>query len=396
MGISPYSPVKSVLRRSAAAGIVGREKETKEIQTFVEGSDGILYICGPPGTGKSATMTQFTQTLAKTEPKCNVVTINCVSLKKPDLIYEQILTELGQEGKSITDFRDYLERSDVQGRQLILVLDEIDYLSSSDSKIMYSLFEFGVSSQIRIIGIANALKLTDSMLPHLRRTGIEPIVLRFKPYTPAEITQILSARVSEIVLPTNTTGLVERSALDFLGRKVANATGDIRKALDILRKSIEIVESEYRSALSPISTNSASPRLASVTIRHISRVATQALGGVTGASLVGNLSIHEKAVLCTIVVRKTQTLSTTFDAYYGLCKRDKMLSPLPRTEFATIVASMLDNSVLTHPTRSKQGVARTPSKRSKDTEDKFVLGVTEMDVLKGIGEAGILKRFFDA
>lgn len=378
---------------------MGRESELKAIQRFTEGDNGLLYVCGPPGTGKSATVNHFTSTLSpSTSSKRNfhVVYINCVSLKKPADIYAQILAELGRSGSSLVHFRDCLELLDNEGKELLLVLDEVDYLASNQSKVMYTLFELGVTSHVKLIGIANALNLTDSMLPHLQKTGIEPTILRFRPYTPIEITNILSSRVSEIVLPASTSKIVDKSALDFLGRKVANATGDIRKALDILRKSVEVVEGEYRSALSSLSCNNAQPKLASVTIKHISKVAGQALGGSTGASVLQNLAIHEKAILCTMIVRKTQTISTTFEAYVALCRRDKMLSPLSRSEFGTVVSAMLDNSVLAHPTRSKQGVQRSPSKRSKIvSEEKLVLGVSEMEVLKAVGEIGILKRFFD-
>lgn len=417
--MSPYSPAKSVLRRSATSEIVGREKELGVIGDFMNGEQGLLYVCGPPGTGKSATVTQYTSGLVNAKLTRGVsttfrtVNVNCVSLQRPDHVYSHILRELGREGTTIDDLRDTLDHLEERGTQVVLVLDEVDYLISNHSKVMYSLFELGTSFRLKMIGIANALNLTDSMLPHLRRTGIEPTVLRFKPYSPAEITDILAARVAYINLPTHASKLIEKTALDFLGRKVANATGDIRKALDILRKSIEIVESEYRSALSDRSVNTPAGehRLAPVTIRHIAKVAAQALGGgVTGASLVAGLSIHEKAVLCTMMVRKTRTLSATFDAYVALCRRDKMLSPLPRTEIATVVAGMLDNSVLAHPTRTKQGVvpARSGSLRAKSAssssslttttmgEERIVLGVSEMDVLKGIGDAGILKRFFDA
>lgn len=403
-GSTPYSPAKSVLRRSATAEIVGREKEMTIIRDFITGGENLLYICGPPGTGKSATVTHLISqplqcSTTRTTISYRVVNVNCVSLKKPEHIYELVLAELGQVGSTVDDLRTALKVMNTRGEQILVILDEVDYLISNHSGVMYALFESAHASHFKIIGIANALNLTDSMLPHLRRSGIEPAVLRFKPYTPAEITQILVSRVSEIRLPSGTTNIVEKSALDFLGRKVANSTGDIRKALDILRKSIEVVESEYRSVLSSLPVNNSSPKLTTVGIKHMSKVAAQALGGgTTGTSLVSTLAIHEKAILCTILVRKTTTPTSTFDAYVALCSRDKMLTPLSRSEFTTVLSGMLDNSVLISPNRTKQGLGRSPSKRSKVTthlDDKIVLGLSEMDVLKGIGEIGILKRFFD-
>lgn len=396
---TPYSPAKSILRRSAVAGIVGRVEELEAVRKFIASEEWLLYVCGPPGTGKSATISQFTATFCErmSPSDCEsikVVNVNCVSLNKPDAVYAHILQELEYDGTTLMHLKDCLEILDGRGLEVLLVLDEVDYLTSNNSKVMYSLFEMGKTVNIKIIGIANALNLTDSVLPHLRKSGIDPSVLRFKPYTPAEITAILSARVSEIELPSTTTKIVDKNALDFLGRKVANATGDIRKALDILRKSIEVVESEYRGALSSLPVNTSTPKLNSVGIKHISKVAAQALGGVKGSSVIQTLAIHEKAILCTIVARKTQTITTTFDAYVALCKRDKMLTPLSRSEFGTVLSGMLDNSILSHATRAKQGVTRTTRGKAANDE-RIVLGVSEMDVLKGIAEIGILKRFFD-
>lgn len=329
-----------------------------------------------------------------------VVTINCVSLKKPESIYEQILSELKCEGSTLSNLRDAIEDLDRKGQNLLLILDEVDYLASNKSRVLYNIFELGKTALIKVIGIANALNLTDSILPLLQRTGIEPAILRFRPYTPVEITNILSSRVSEITLPSGTSKVVDKTALIFLGKKVANATGDIRKALDILRKSIEVVESEYRSALSSLPVNSSQPKLASVGIQHISKVAGRALGGPSGSSAIASCSIHEKAILCAIVVRKTTTASTTFEAYSGLCKRDKMLHPLSRGDYATVLSGLLDNGLLTTTTTNKAragtGLGRSlSSARRPGQEDRIVLGVSEMDILNGIGDIGILKRFFD-
>lgn len=445
---SPYSPAKSVLRRSAAAKIVGRERELAKLERFVESSrDGLLYICGPPGTGKSATVAhsmvkyESSKSINSNAARFKVVNINCFSLKKPEQVYEHILFELECIGTKLAALKDRIEVLDNQGIQIILVLDEVDYLTSGSSKVLYSLFEMGASKQLKIIAIANALNLTDALLPHLRATGLEPLVLRFKPYTPAEITSILSSRISEIKSPCGTSRIVDQSALDFIGRKVANATGDIRKALDILRKSVETVESEYRSALSTLSPNTASnssptpPKLTTVSIKHIAKVASQALGGSSSAATLANLPVHEKAVLCTIVARKTNTIAATYEAYVSLCKRDKMLSPLSRSEFSTVASSMLDNGILTFPASTSPSFSTTStsstssasaqtrrsaaatmttgtaaaSQRNKaitsrmtkqsgatrEEDRRIVLGVSEMDVLNSIGDLGLLKRFFD-
>lgn len=399
---SPYSPTKSMLRRSATSEIVGRLEEMDRIRSFIASDEGVLFICGPPGTGKTATVTQVITTLGNetTSAERNsfkLVSLNCIeSLTKPDAIYAHVLQALDQEGRSLAKLRDYIEILDSQGQELVLVLDEIDYLTTKDSKVIYALFELSRTSSIKLIGIANSLNLTDSMLPLLRKSGIEPSVLGFKPYTHGQITAILSSRVANIKATSGAAKVVEQSALNFLGLKIVNATGDIRKALDILRKSVEVVESEYRSTLSCRSVNTNEPEVKPVTIKHVSEVAAQALSRKSGLSSIEPPNLHEKAILCAIMVRKTQTIPTTFDAYVELCNRDRMLSPLARHDFNVVVSGMMDKGMLSQPTRGKQVVKRSHRKRTwQQAEERIVLGLRETDVLEGIGELGMLKRFFD-
>ena len=84
-------------------------------------------------------------------------------------------------------------------------------------------------------GIANALDLTDRILPRLTsHARCKPRLLHFPPYTREEIAAILNARVGagregggEVVM--------DRAAIEFCARKVSSVHGDLRKALDICR-----------------------------------------------------------------------------------------------------------------------------------------------------------------
>ena len=139
------------------------------------------------------------------------------------------------------------------------------------------------------------------------------------------------------------------------------------------------------------------------------------------------LSLHEKAALCTMISRKAAlstapsagratsasiksagcAVSALFNEYLALCKRDKMLTPLPRAEFATMVGGMVDKGVLSRPGRSRPGHLHRNSSSSSSAvavgverttnvfDQRVTLGVAEMDVLRGIGDIGILRRFFD-
>ena len=80
---------------------------------------------------------------------------------------------------------------------------------------------------VYVIGIANALDLTDSLLPRLH-TKCRPQLLLFPPYNKDQIATILEARLG-------TNSEVDPMAIQFCARKIASANGDLRKALDVCR-----------------------------------------------------------------------------------------------------------------------------------------------------------------
>jgi cell division control protein 6 len=56
-----------------------------------------------------------------------------------------------------------------------VILDEIDQLISIDQTILYKFFEWAqmANSRLVLVGIANALDLTDRFLPRLKAKGCE-------------------------------------------------------------------------------------------------------------------------------------------------------------------------------------------------------------------------------
>jgi ATP-dependent Clp protease ATP-binding subunit ClpA len=92
--LDPYSIAIKRLHISVIPEILPcRNKERKDIEDYI--SDGLrrgkkspLYICGMPGTGKTATVLASINSLrkqveAQTLPEFNFIEINCLRLKSP-------------------------------------------------------------------------------------------------------------------------------------------------------------------------------------------------------------------------------------------------------------------------------------------------------------------------
>lgn len=83
----------------------------------------------------------------------------------------------------------------------LIVLDEMDQLCNSKQSVLYSIFEWPAleDSRLVLIGIANALDLTDRLLPRLQaRLALKPTVLHFPSYTRQQIIDIISDRLSQV------------------------------------------------------------------------------------------------------------------------------------------------------------------------------------------------------
>jgi cell division control protein 6 len=245
--------------RTVATGqLVGRETEKKELQEFMStrienGSSGCLYISGPPGTGKSAMVNEMTSEYLESG-SAKMAYVNCMSVKSARDMCLKLLEEFGAldeelEGSPLELLKQLLTNT-MESR--LVVLDEVDHLLDVDLELLYSIFEWALdpSSSLILIGIANALDLTDRFLPRLKSRGLKPDLLPFMPYTAPQIVSVLNSKLRSL-LPTETATpdlvpFLHPAAVQFISKKVASQTGDLRKAFEIARRAIDLVESETR------------------------------------------------------------------------------------------------------------------------------------------------------
>ena len=421
--------------------MIGRVEERDKLLNFilrtVESKSGsCLYVSGPPGTGKSAIVGDVCK---QVEKKDGVTTayINCMSVKNSGEVYRKLVDELlGDEQLLENDDMEelramFLPKKKTAGPAYVVTLDEIDHLVSLDLEVLYTLFEWSLqrSSRLTIIGIANALDLTDRFLPRLKAKNLKPQLLPFSPYTAGQIVEVITTKLQTMLMDDDGDDAMDQgkfvpfvhpAAIQLCSKKVASQTGDLRKAFDIISRAIDLVECEMKQksenekslqklgnspsrtlgaessgiiSSSPCQKNSlteftalTAPR---ATIAHISRVSAAALSNGTTQRLA-TLNLQQKAALCALISyqkalrraipsifatpSKTTkapplTLRKLHETYCGLCRRDNALHPLTATEFADVVSGLETMGLVAK--ENKGGIfgvkVGTPSRKGKGT-----------------------------
>ncbi|KAI9729038.1 MAG: AAA ATPase [Chrysothrix sp. TS-e1954] len=271
---SIYSDARRVFDKGVESeALVGRDTERQELKTFFDqrlstGRGGCLYVSGPPGTGKSVLVSRMCYDICQ-QTKIRHANVNCMSVKKPEDIYQSLMSSLdsveGCEQRPEQALHDLIHAKS-QSSLMLVVLDEIDRLLNIDMGVMYNLFEWSMQkgSKLILIGIANALDLTDRFLPRLKARNLKPRLLPFLPYSTTEIATILTTRARSL-LPSDTTvaadytPIVMGPAIQLVSKKVGAQNGDIRKAFDIMQRVIELVERETYETLAQQAANDQSP-----------------------------------------------------------------------------------------------------------------------------------------
>ncbi|KAK8020261.1 P-loop containing nucleoside triphosphate hydrolase protein [Apiospora arundinis] len=462
-----YHHARQLFSRSSDPGqLVGRDDERNQLREFIgrcstAEPSGCIYVSGPPGTGKSAMVNEITQEVV-TSRGVKKVYVNCMSIKSSKDLYATLLdllcdetdaTEADAVGTLQNLFTPRKKSSDVY----LIVLDEIDHILTLDLESLYRVFEWSMrkNSRLMLVGIANALDLTDRFLPRLKSRNLKPELL-----PPANqnnhhgTTEIFSAGGSPLPF-------IHPAAIELCSRKVSSQTGDLRKAFEICRRAIDLVEMETKQKLeseirektllatpsrkvlgeninlsSPSKKSHAESLLASlkelsietaprVSISHLNKITAAAFSNGTSQRLK-TLNLQQKAALCSLVVLEKRnraskasvimtpskhhvtapSIKTLYDAYCLLCTQDSVLHPLSSSEFREVMSS-LETLSLVSAVDGKTGSfigSQTPSKRGKKAafgasaglaDEKRVAGCVgekEMEqAVEGVG-AGILQR----
>ncbi|XP_044529907.1 cell division control protein 6 homolog [Gracilinanus agilis] len=344
-----YQQAKLVLNTAVPDRLPAREKEMDIIRHYLKEhicgeKSGSLYVSGAPGTGKTATLTRILQDFKEELKDTKTVMLNCMSLRTSQAVFPAIAQEICKEKVSKSSGKDLIRKLEKhmtleKGPMILLVLDEMDQLDSKGQDVLYTLFEWPwlKNSRLVLIGVANSLDLTDRILPRLQaRAKCRPQLVNFPPYTKEQITTILQDRLKQV----SGDQILDNAAIQFCARKISAVSGDARKALDVCRRAVEIVESDIRSQtiLKPLSESksaTSSPALIPkrVGLIHISQVISDTYGSRMALSQEGaqdSFPLQQKILVCSLLLLTRQlkakevTLGKLYEAYSKVCRKQQV------------------------------------------------------------------------
>lgn len=251
---SPYSKVKHVLTSAIDDCVVGRDEEYRRIYSLLEADlqqdkSQAFYISGPAGTGKSLTVGTVLKKL-KTEHAFKLIDINCMHFGNEQNFCEQILGEYQQRKAKRTRRGDANKDTFVEMKEAIaayehmtiLVLDEIDQIETRNYELLRNIFKLPsvLKGKLILIGIANSLDLTTKLTQLKEISSRNFHKIRFLPYTKDQIVAIIESRLKNFIDDENV--FIDKMAINYCASKISSCSGDIRKALDVCRRSIELLE----------------------------------------------------------------------------------------------------------------------------------------------------------
>lgn len=280
-----------------------REIEQAKILDYIlkglktQGSYSSLYICGMPGTGKTACVNKVIKDLLKKEENFEPVLINGLKVSNPNNTYKILYNKIFSDKKSanvtkcISQLDNYFKNRNSFNYShkininniphTLLVIDEIDCLIGKKSALLYNIFNWTTYPQAKliIISISNTFDLPEKMQPKVKsRMGNN--ILSFRPYQKDELLKILEVKVENI-------DIFSADVLRASAMKVAAINGDLRRVLQICRRAKEIWSNELNKENQ-------------VAIKHFKR-ACEELFDSKVVKLLKELKKYEKLVLIAIL-----------------------------------------------------------------------------------------------
>lgn len=465
---SPYTRAKNLFLRSSTPYsnsnyiLNGREKEAAILRSHIMDSlknlnSSSVYISGPPGTGKSAQVNAIIDSLISkstiisndnnsnsqfyninlddnNKRKIRIIKVNCMSISNPTELFKDlynIMTGLKYNTSigSSQLFNLFKKKNPSDCDMTLLILDELDNIVNKSQQSLFELFtwasnllENDLKPNLLLIGIANALDLTDRFLPRLRANCINPKLIQFLPYTADQIKSVITGKLLSLIdidlrnklLPP----LVHPAAIQFCAKKSAVTTGDLRKAFDVMFKSLDLFEINLLKSKSIDELiNTPIEKLPKMMISQVVKVCSDSFNSNFELKLKP-LNLQQKMILAflfkyeeKVETEKTQniknkssskfnqsvSISSFFEYYYEKCKNfDNFITPLKRSEFLEIISSLDTHALVTitmvNTSSSTRALLANSGASLNFDNFKVSSNIPKLEFFKNINDIIILKR----
>jgi origin recognition complex subunit 1 len=171
---------------------------------------------------------------------------------------------------------EYFKSPNLNKKVTVLIVDEMDNLVTSNQTFLYNLFEWPSNKNAHLvcIAIANIMDLPEKLLPKINsRLGLGRVT--FSAYQRDQIEKIIKTRLEGL------DNVFDKDAIEMCARKVASLSGDVRKALQLSRRAIEVCKKN---------------NAVQVTIPHVNQ-AFKEINSRMASSYVAQTGILEKLIL---------------------------------------------------------------------------------------------------
>ena len=312
-----------------------------------------MLLSGPSGTGKSIAL-QRAEKIVRCWSSCGKVVseskrsrgllhpprialVSCAALPDLQQVRERVIQEVGGYSGASPPIAES-DSTTSPDRMTVILLDDIDHLVSDTSWESLTQFDSTVQNTSRciLIGVMKDENLTQVAVSKLAKIGREPEVIRFKAYDRDQIKLLLRHRLGS--LPWT---VFEDAGLNLCARKVAGATGDMRRALQICVAALDICVRKANEAASE----------SLVRISHMARAISESFPCATIDTIVG-LPQFDRVVLYAAerflkndVSRRDLTLEELYQATTVLCEKVQ-IPVLTRWNFSSVCTALSDDHKL--------------------------------------------------
>ncbi|KAJ1956944.1 Origin recognition complex, subunit 1 [Dipsacomyces acuminosporus] len=255
-GATMYEIARQRLHVSAVPDTLPcREEEFAEIyghlySTIEERNSMCMYISGVPGTGKTATVHEVIRTLQENAeegelPDFQFIELNGMKMTEPAQTYTQLWQAITGNKATPKHAAQLLEKHfstpSPRRHTYVVLMDELDLLVTKSQSIMYNFFDWPhrPHAKLIVVAIANTMDLPERMLHHKVSSRLGLTRINFQPYTHQQLMTIVQSRLEGCEA-------FDPDAVELCARKISAVSGDARRALDVCRRAVEMVEADWQ------------------------------------------------------------------------------------------------------------------------------------------------------